>query len=259
MPERLKSRKGTILIVDDDAGLVRKLQEPLERRGYSIVVVRSKQEALESIANSRLDLMALDLEKPHLESRQILAALRADEANRHLPVIVFTTGAIPQLKVQGLQWGADDFIDKPVDSEEFAARIEVCLRISRLRQEALAKNRALSALHGVATSLSRSLNLKEILEQALGQIIQLMEMDYGVVRLPDNGGQEVRVSSGKGAFAAELEAIGSLPASEEFAGAVATAERPVLIGDVADARGAFAVVKALPGVRSAAGLPLVSK
>ncbi len=259
MPERLKAGNGMILIVDEDAGLVRKLQGPLERRGYSIVVARSKQEALESIANSRLDLMALDLEKPHLESRQILMALRADERNRHLPVIVFTTRAIPQLRVQGLQWGADDFIDKPVDPEEFAARIEVWLRFSRLRWETLARNRALSALYDIAASLSRSLNLKEILEQALGQILQLMEMDAGTIRLSDTAGKEFRVSAGDGAFAADLEGIESLRVSEEFAKAVALAEGPILIGDVADAEATFAGVKALPGVRSAAGLPLVSE
>jgi diguanylate cyclase (GGDEF)-like protein len=248
-----------ILVVDDDTGSVSKFQEMLERRGLSTSVARSKQEALEALATFRSSLMVLDLEKPHLEGRQILAAIRADEANRHLPVIVFTTGSTASQRAQGLQWGADDFISKPVDPEELAARIEVWLRISLLRREALARNRALSALYGIAASLGRSLNLKEILEQALGQILQLMEMDAGTIRLSDSAGQEFRVSAGDGTFAADLEAIESLRVSEEFARAVALAERPILIGDVADAQGASAGVKALPGVRSAAGLPLLSK
>ncbi len=259
MREGEEEGKGTVLIVDDDAGSVRKLRELLEHRGFSILVARSKQEALEALSTCRSDLMTLDFEKPHLEGPQILTTVRADERNRHLPVIVFTTGAIAKERAQGLRWGADDFIPKPVDPEEFAARIEVWLRISRLRQEAVAKNRALSALYAIATSLSRSLNLKEVMEQALQQILELMELDAGVVRLPNHGGQEFTVSAGKGVFVAELEAIGSLRPSEEFSRAMAKGERPILIGDIADAQGVFAGVKALPGVRSAAGMPLVSK
>jgi len=259
MPEVWGELNRTILIVDDDTGSVRKLQELLERRGFIILVARSKQEALEALATCRSDLMVLDLEKPHLEGRQILTALRADEGNRHLPVIVFTRGATAMQRAQGLRWGADDFIGKPVDPEEFAARTEVWLRISRLRQEALAKNRALSALYAIATALSRSLNLKEVLEQALQQILELMELDAGLVRLSDHGGQELRIFAGKGVFAAQLEEVGSVGSCEEFARAVAHAERPILIPDVASDPGVLAGIGAIPGVCAAAGIPLISK
>ena len=95
----------TILIVDDDTGSVRKLQELLERRGFFILVARSKQEALEALATCRSDLMVLDLEKPHLEGRQILTALRADEGNRHLPVIVSREGPPPRKGPRGFGGG----------------------------------------------------------------------------------------------------------------------------------------------------------
>ena len=121
------------------------------------------------------------------------------------------------------------------------------------------RDSALSALYSIATSLSRSLNLKEVLEQALQQVLELMEMDAGVVRLADRGGRELRVSAGKGVFAAELEAVGSARACEEFARAVAEAERPILISDVADHPGACAGIEAIPDVRSAAGVPLVAQ
>ena len=259
MQEGRNEENATILIVDDEPGWVGRFQKMLERQGFSIVVARSKQEALEALVTCQSHVMVLDLDKAHLEGRQILTALRADEGKRHLPVIVATTGVTAQQRAQGLRWGADDFIGKPIDPEELAARVEVWLRISRLRREAMAKNRALSALYAIATSLSRSLNLKEVLEQALQQVLDLMELDAGFVRLEDQGGQEFRISAGKGMFAAELEAIGSVGPCEEFARTVVRAEAPVFIPNVAEAPGVLAAVGAIPGVRSAAGVPLVSK
>lgn len=259
MQEGRNEENATILIVDDEPGWVGRFQKMLERQGFSIVVARSKQEALEALVTCQSHVMVLDLDKAHLEGRQILTALRADEGKRHLPVIVSTTGVTAQQRAQGLRWGADDFIGKPIDPEELAARVEVWLRISRLRREAMAKNRALSALYAIATSLSRSLNLKEVLEQALQQVLDLMELDAGFVRLEGEGGQEFRISAGKGMFAAELEAIGSVGPCEEFARTVVRAEAPVFISNVATAPGVLAAVGAIPGVRSAAGVPLVSK
>lgn len=259
MQEGRNEENATILIVDDEPGWVGRFQKMLERQGFSIVVARSKQEALEALVTCQSHVMVLDLDKAHLEGRQILTALRADEGKRHLPVIVSTTGVTAQQRAQGLRWGADDFIGKPIDPEELAARVEVWLRISRLRREAMAKNRALSALYAIATSLSRSLNLKEVLEQALQQVLDLMELDAGFVRLEDQGGQEFRIAAGKGVFAAELEAIGSVGPCEEFARTVVRAEAPVFISNVAEAPGVLAAVGAIPGVRSAAGVPLVSK
>jgi GAF domain-containing protein/ActR/RegA family two-component response regulator len=259
MQEGRNEENATILIVDDEPGWVGRFQKILERQGFSIVLARSKQEALEALVTCQSHVMVLDLDKAYLEGRQILTALRADEGKRHLPVIVSTTGVTAQQRAQGLRWGADDFIGKPIDPEELAARVEVWLRISRLRREAMAKNRALSALYAIATSLSRSLNLKEVLEQALQQVLDLMELDAGFVRLEDQGGQEFRIAVGKGVFAAELEAIGSVGPCEEFARAVVRAKAPVFIPNVAETPGVLAAVGAIPGVRSAAGAPLVSK
>jgi diguanylate cyclase (GGDEF)-like protein len=86
-----------------------------------------------------------------------------------------------------------------------------------------------------------------------------MELDAGFVRLGDQGSQEFRISAGKGLFAAELEAVGSLGACEEFAKTVVRAEAPIFIPNVAEAPAELAVVGGIPGVRSAAGIPLISK
>src|SRR3972149_1436457 len=131
MQEGRNEENATILIVDDEPGWVGRCRKMLERQGFSIVVARSKQEALEALVTCQSHGMVLDLDKARLEGRQILTALRADEGKRHLPVIVSTTGVTAQQRAQGLRWGADDFIGKPIDPEELAARAGGGVRIGR--------------------------------------------------------------------------------------------------------------------------------
>jgi diguanylate cyclase (GGDEF)-like protein len=259
MLENPRSGKSTILIVDDDIGLVRELRALLEDRGITVITARTRQEALEALATRSLDLIVLNLTRPHLESREILTAPRAAGQKRPPPIIAFTDGEGPRQTAHLSEWGVDDLIGDSPDPEACAHRIEVWLRIGRLREEAQAKRRALSLLLRITASLSRSLNLKEILEQALEQILELMEMDAGLVYLPDHGGQAIRVSVGDEMFPADLEAVGSMQFADEAGGTVPRTWRPILISDVADRRGALGDLGPLPGVGSAAVVPLVSK
>ncbi len=258
----LESRRGgkpTIMIVDDDTGPVRELRALLEGRGLSVITARTRQEALEALATRSLDLILLNLTRLHLEGREILTAPRAAGRERPPPIIAFTNGEDAREGVHRSEWGVDDLIGEPADSQACADRIEVWLRIGRLREEAQAKSRALSLLLRIAASLNRSLNLKEILEQALEQILELMEMDAGLVSLPDHGGQAIRVSVGEAMFPGDLEAISSMRFADEVGGAIARTLRPVLIPDVADRRGTLGDLGPLSGVGSAAAIPLVSK
>lgn len=259
MPERREDGSKTVLIVEDDAGSILRLRELFTRRGFLVRQVSSRQEARDVLATGRSELIIVDIEKPHLEGQQILTALRADERNKHLTVIAFAAGATAEQRAQGLRWGADDCISQSVGPEELDARIDVWLQISRLRRETLFKNRALSALSAMAATLGHSLNLKEVLEQALGQILDLMELDAGLVRLSNNDKPEFRICVGNGVFVAQLKEAGSAGPCEEFAGIVAQSEKPVLIPDVPDAPGVCARLRAIAGVRAVAGIPLVSK
>jgi diguanylate cyclase (GGDEF)-like protein len=249
---------GTVLVVSEDQASVRDLVAGLGRRGLSSAIVRSGQEAVAAALMRRPDLIVADIEGSG-EQGDTVVALKADDATRYLPIVALASGPAGEQRRRGLPWGVEQVIPRSLAVEECVDRLEVWVRIGRLRREALVRDRALAALCGIAISLSSPLNLKETLERALGQVLELVGMDAGIVHVFDQAGREVRVASGRGGLAAELDSIGSRRVVERFARTAARSERPVLIPDTSAAAPESGGIETIPGVRSAAGVPLVSK
>ncbi len=114
-----------ILIVDDDAALVKVLSLSLEREGFEVVAALSGAEALRKAYESRPDLVILDIMMPHMDGWTTCRRLReiAD-----MPIIMLTAKGDESDIVRGLDLGADDYITKPCSSEELKARIRALLR-----------------------------------------------------------------------------------------------------------------------------------
>lgn len=116
-----------ILIVEDDAAIVRLLERSLRAQGYQVVSVRSGEAALQVVAEGTVDLIVLDIALPgRLDGHQVLRAVRAlDEI---LPVLMLTARHETRSKVTAFDSGADDYLTKPFDLEELLARIRALLR-----------------------------------------------------------------------------------------------------------------------------------
>ena len=173
MHEGVRGTSGTILIVDEDGGSVRELQARLEHRGFSTVVAHSRPEALAALVQCRPDLIAVDLDGAHLGGREMVTAVRADEGKRHLPIIAFSADR----RLRRLPWAVDDLIGRPVDPEEIVARFEVWLRISQLRQEAIAKSRALPAQYGPIDETGGALARSNLLYELSNQLHSIQDFD----------------------------------------------------------------------------------
>jgi two-component system cell cycle response regulator len=129
-----------ILIVDDQKSNVSLLEQLLGEAGYTRVT--STMDSLEVCAlhrKNRYDLILLDLQMPGMDGFHVMAALKTNESDGYLPVIVLT--AQPGHKLRALQAGAKDFISKPFDLVEVKTRIhnmlEVRLLYKKLEQKAL--------------------------------------------------------------------------------------------------------------------------
>lgn len=239
MTEGERDASGTILIVDEDGGSVRELRTHLEHRGFSTVVAHSRPEALAALVQCRPDLIAVDLDGARLGGREMVTAVRADEGKRHLPIIAFSADR----RLRRLPWGVDDLIGRPVDPEEVAARIEVWLRISQLRQEAIAKRRALPAQYSLfdeaGGALARSNLLYELSNQlhsiqdfddalrfAARQILEAFEADGTLISLQDaEAGEVTRL----GIFLSGRQGSERCSALDPVAQAVMDAGKPILI------------------------------
>ncbi|MEA2660698.1 MAG: hypothetical protein QOH08_270 [Chloroflexota bacterium] len=123
--------KPRVLIVDDDPALCAVLAERLAADGLASECVHDGLSAVQRAITTRPQLIVLDLSLPELSGDQVFARLRADHRTRYTPVIFLTGAARRTDKVRHLLAGADDYVTKPFDLDELAARVQVALRRAR--------------------------------------------------------------------------------------------------------------------------------
>jgi signal transduction histidine kinase len=133
-------RKPHILIVEDAQTVRRLVRVTLEDHGCDLVEAASGDEAMAALATRRPDLVILDRGLPDIDGLEVLAAMRAHPELSSVPVILLTGRATPVDVVSGLSSGAFDFIAKPFEPAELAARVTVGLRVMALTDELRQRN-----------------------------------------------------------------------------------------------------------------------
>lgn len=116
----------TILIIEDDTNIRFSIETALNDEGYSVISCDNGSDGLAVANKLSPDLILLDLLLPELDGRDLLTAYRAN--NTVTPIIILTALSDVKNKVECLDNGANDYIDKPFSLDELLARIRVCLR-----------------------------------------------------------------------------------------------------------------------------------
>ena len=120
-----------ILIVDDQEVNVSLLTQMLQEAGYtSVASTMNPHEVCALHRKNRYDLILLDLQMPGMDGFQVMEALKTNDADAYLPVLVIT--AQPGHKLRALQAGAKDFVSKPFDLVELRTRIHNMLEVRLL-------------------------------------------------------------------------------------------------------------------------------
>jgi DNA-binding response OmpR family regulator len=117
-----------ILVVDDDAKIVRLVRTYLERDGFAVVTAADGPAALEAIEAHRPALVVLDLMLPELDGRAVIRAVRADEEAARTPILVLSARSSTIDRIAGLEDGADDYLPKPFSPAELVLRVKSILR-----------------------------------------------------------------------------------------------------------------------------------
>ena len=115
-----------LLLVEDDAMIGASVQQGLRQDGFTVDWVRDGQAAELALGGETYDLVVLDLGLPKKPGLEVLRTLR--RKNNSLPVLVLTARDAVSDRVKGLDAGADDYLVKPFDLNELAARIRALLR-----------------------------------------------------------------------------------------------------------------------------------
>jgi len=119
------SAKRRILLVDDEAAIVRFLRPALEANDFEIVTVGTVAEAVKRVAADSPDLVLLDLGLPDGDGKDVIR--RAREWS-DVPIIVLSAREREVEKIESLDLGADDYVNKPFNVGELMARIRTALR-----------------------------------------------------------------------------------------------------------------------------------
>jgi len=114
-----------VLVADDDREIAAAIAILLTREGYRVLQAYDGEKALELISREKVDLLIIDVMMPRLDG--LSAVLRLRES-RNIPVIVLSAKSEESDKVLGLSMGADDYVTKPYNPQELAARVRSHLR-----------------------------------------------------------------------------------------------------------------------------------
>ena len=119
-----------ILVVDDEALLVKGLKYSLEQDGYITDAAYDGSEALEKVGKGNYDMIILDLMLPGIDGLEVCQKIRQKS---QVPIIMLTAKGEDINKILGLEYGADDYLTKPFNILELKARIKAILRRANTR------------------------------------------------------------------------------------------------------------------------------
>jgi two-component system KDP operon response regulator KdpE len=118
---------ATVLVVDDEPQIVRALRINLSARGYKVITAHDGAAALRAVAETKPDVVVLDLGLPDMDGNEVIAGLRGWTT---VPIIVLSARSDSPDKVHALDAGADDYVTKPFGMDELLARLRAAVRRS---------------------------------------------------------------------------------------------------------------------------------
>ena len=126
---------GHVLVVDDEKRNLQLIEAMLVSDEYRVSRALSGKEALAIAEKSRLDVILLDVMMPEMDGFEVCRRLKLDPLTRPIPVLMVTALNKKEHRVRAMEFGADDFLNKPVDRTELLVRVRSLVRIKRYHDE----------------------------------------------------------------------------------------------------------------------------
>jgi DNA-binding response OmpR family regulator len=118
-----------VLIVDDEPNIVISLEFLMKREGFEVSIARDGEEALHKVAESRPDLMLLDVMMPKKSGYEVCQQLRSDPAHAGIKIIMLTAKGRDTEVAKGLDLGADAYMTKPFSTKDLVVQVKSLLGI----------------------------------------------------------------------------------------------------------------------------------
>lgn len=168
-----------ILVVDDEPNILTLLKMNLEMNRYEVVTAQTGQEAIDTAAREKPDLILLDLMMPDMDGTSVCQRIRTAPQTRVIPIIMLTAKTDETDMIVGLEVGADDYITKPFSIREVVTRIKVLFR----RIDELTDHDNKPSGTGLSEVRVHDMVIdKESLEISIhGELVDLTRMEYKIL------------------------------------------------------------------------------
>ena len=124
-----------VLVADDDPDILNVVKINLELDGFEVDTAVDGEDAMQKATSSPPNVIILDIMMPRMDGLTALHRLRSQAGTANIPIILLTARGLPEDRVRGLELGADDYITKPFDITELAARVKAVLRRTRAARD----------------------------------------------------------------------------------------------------------------------------
>ncbi|MBL7253592.1 SpoIIE family protein phosphatase [Actinoplanes sp. LDG1-01] len=172
--------RGRILLVDDNADLRDHLSRLL-RPSWEVTTAVDGRAALELAGREQFDLVLTDVMMPRLDGFGLIAALRAGERTRDVPIVVLSARAGEEASSEGLAAGADDYLVKPFSARDLTARVRANLDLGQARRRVLDR---LRELVDTAAAVNSVRTTAEVLDVAAQHVRDMASAGRVVVTVP---------------------------------------------------------------------------
>lgn len=229
----LESVIGRLVIIDDDAEMLKALCETLADRGYEISGFTKPYEALEVLKEEAFDIMLTDLKMPEMDGISVVQ--KAREIAPNLVVIIMTGQGAIDTAVKAMKLGALDYVLKPFKMNMLLPVLSRAMEVRRLQTENIQLRESL-AIYELSMTAAFSLEQSAILDKVADATIKGLNADELSIMLASKDGKELSVAVVRGESRKQI--LGHrMPIDKGIAGWVATQREPVTLrGAISDQR-----------------------
>jgi len=132
-------KEGKILLIEDNPDMLRFIVSQLQDK-HQVISARNGIEGVRRAKEDLPDLILSDIMMPLKDGYQVCREVKEDPTTKHIPVILVSAKADISMKIEGLEYGADDYLTKPFSSEELRARVKSLLNLRSLEREIQTRN-----------------------------------------------------------------------------------------------------------------------
>lgn len=149
-----ENHAATVLVADDIPANRELLADLLKEEGYRVLIADDGEKAMKMVLTRPIDIALLDVMMPHYTGFEVCQAVKSAPQTRLLPVVLVTGLSDAADRIKGIEAGADDFLNKPVNREELLARVRSLLKLKQYTDE-------LENAEAVLFSLALSIEAKD--------------------------------------------------------------------------------------------------